>query len=82
MSVEESGHLVAIVVPVVLVLLIVATVITWQLRREYAKQCYFNPKKVSGFNFILTLSLYRDKTEKRQPEHVSSGSICCIYMDN
>ncbi|KAG7244944.1 hypothetical protein INR49_024341 [Caranx melampygus] len=32
---EGDGHLAAIVVPVVLVVLVVATVIVWQLRREY-----------------------------------------------
>ncbi|XP_053179765.1 protein sidekick-1-like isoform X2 [Scomber japonicus] len=49
-SVEEgqSGHLVAIVVPVVLVLLIVAIVITWQLRRIKQRRGSLNMWLSSG----------------------------------
>ncbi|XP_062281406.1 cell adhesion molecule DSCAM-like isoform X1 [Scomber scombrus] len=49
-SVEEgqSGHLVAIVVPVVLVLLIVAIVITWQLRRIRQRKGSLNMWLSSG----------------------------------
>lgn len=49
-SVEEShnGHLAAIVVPVVLVVLIIATITAWQLRREYLYEFYFlqKPNKI------------------------------------
>ncbi|KAF3838222.1 hypothetical protein F7725_009990 [Dissostichus mawsoni] len=48
---SQGGHLAAIAVPVVLVLLVVGMVTTWKLLREYSEQCKLNPSE-------------RNKTEK------------------
>lgn len=55
---EGEGHLAAIVVPVVLVVLLVATVTVWQLRREYLVAVSVSREIQQNFLVQLNHSLF------------------------
>ncbi|KAL7395545.1 hypothetical protein ABVT39_019046 [Epinephelus coioides] len=63
---NQSGHLAAIVVPLVLVALAVAVVTTWQLRRKYSRHSKHNKSvMISSFNLILTLHVHIGIKQKK-----------------